>query len=110
MSFAIIALSGHQYRVSVHDQLTLPGILGEKNAVLQVKEVLLSSDKTLNLGQPYLNYRVTLKIISLSLTPKLRVFTYKSKSRYRKTRGFRAGQTLVEVISIEPVATLKATK
>ena len=110
MPFAIIALSGHQYRVAVHDQLTLASILGEKDTTIKVKEVLLAKDKTLNLGHPYLNYLVSLKVISTGLGPKLRVFTYKSKSRYRKTRGYRAGQTLVEVISIEPITPKKAAK
>jgi len=45
--------------------------------------------------------KVVLEVIENKKGEKIRVFTYKSKSRYRKTKGFRPSLTKVKVKKIE---------
>ena len=97
--YAIVRIKGHQYRVSEGDE-----ILVDKAEEKEVKaEVLLSvNDDKVLIGKPILkDVVVKTKILGEEKGDKIRIFTYKSKSRYRKTRGFRAQYTklLIQKIS-----------
>jgi len=96
--YAIIKLQGHQYQVSENDE-----ILVDKMSEDSKLEVLLFVDgKKIKVGKPVLkDVSVKIKVINEEKGDKIKVFKYKSKSRYRKRKGFRAQYTriLVEKIS-----------
>ena len=56
----------------------------------------------LNIGKPLLrNMKVTASIVEEKKAEKIRVIRFKAKSRYRKTIGFRALQTVLKIEKIE---------
>ena len=102
MSYAIVDIAGHQYRVQPGQTLTVPGLVKKPGDVITAKEVLLIHNGQVELGKPYLSTPVTFKVLKLVAGDKLKVATYKSKSRYRKTKGYRDQLTEIEVQSIGP--------
>lgn len=101
-TYAIIQLAGKQFKVTPDQTLTIdrqPLAVGES---MEITSVLLSSDgETTTVGTPTIkNAKVTLKVTEHTRGEKIRVATYKSKSRYRKVRGHRQDQTVVTVSKI----------
>ncbi|MBU0998076.1 50S ribosomal protein L21 [Patescibacteria group bacterium] len=96
--YAIIKLQGHQYQVSENDE-----ILVDKMSEGKELEVLLFVDgDKVKVGKPTLkDVSIKIKVINEEKGDKIKVFKFKSKSRYRRHRGFRAQYTrlLVEKIS-----------
>lgn len=103
MTYAIIQLQGKQHRVTVGDQLIVDRLENEDNTRLVVTDVLLTNvDAKITLGRPFVKAAsVELQVVEKTKGEKIRVFKYKSKSRYRKTRGHRQAQTLVTVTAVK---------
>lgn len=100
--YAIVSLSGRQYKISVGDKITVDNLSKNPGDKLTISEVLLARtrDKIL-VGQPYIeNHPVVAKVVNNQKGEKLHVSKYKAKSRYRKTIGFRAQQTVIQIESI----------
>lgn len=102
MSYAIIQLQGKQYMVREGDTLVVDRLENEAGTDLKVTDVLLvGSDKKSSVGGPTVQgATVTLKVNEHVKGEKIRVFKYKSKSRYRKTQGHRQLQSTLTVASI----------
>lgn len=100
--YAIIGLLGKQHKVSVGDTLVVDRLTQEEGKTFEVKEVLLMADGAdLKIGQPLVvGSSVSFKVLSHSKAKKIRVATYKSKSRSRKVKGHRQHQTTLEVVKI----------
>lgn len=103
MSYAIIQLQGKQHRVAVGDQLTVDRLAEDDNTKLVVTDVLLTNvNDSVTVGTPFVkNASVELQVVEKTKGEKIRVYKYKSKSRYRKTRGHRQAQTLVTVTALK---------
>ncbi|MBP7875527.1 50S ribosomal protein L21 [Candidatus Woesebacteria bacterium] len=103
MTYAIIQLQGKQHRVQVGDQLIVDRLENEDNTKMIVSDVLMTNvDDKVTVGAPFVKgATVELEIIEKTKGEKIRVFKYKSKSRYRKTRGHRQAQTLVTVTALK---------
>jgi large subunit ribosomal protein L21 len=100
--YAIIQLQGKQFRVSEADKLVVDRLDQEEGKTFSISEVLLvvDGDKR-QVGQPLVDgAKVELKVISHERGEKLRVFKYKSKSRYRRTMGHRQDLSTVVVAKI----------
>ena len=53
-------------------------------------------------GAPFVSdAKVTAEIVAHGRGPKIRVFKYKNKTRSRKTRGHRQGETTLKITKIE---------
>jgi large subunit ribosomal protein L21 len=102
MTYAIIQLQGKQFKVSEGQKLTVDLLPQEVGAKMEVTDVLLASDgKNVQVGQPLVEgAKVTLEVLESGKDAKLRVFKYKSKSKYRKTIGHRQRITNLEVAKI----------
>lgn len=101
MKYAVIALQGKQYRISEGEKLTVDLLdqpAEEKFVVTDV--LLLNNEGKIEVGTPFVKSQVTLKVLEHGKDAKLRVFKYKSKSKYRKTIGHRQNITNLEVVSI----------
>lgn len=101
--FAIIQCTGKQYIVSPNDSITVQHLDGNVGDELNITDVLLvSDDKKTSIGTPYVKGAVVkAKIISQQKGEKITVRRFKSKVRYRKTRGFRPLETEIKIVSIE---------
>ena len=106
MKYAVIAISGHQYQVEENQIITLDKQGLEDKKTASTTDVLLYvNDKNIKIGKPFVDSaKVDFEVVKNYKGKKLRVFTYKAKSRYRKTKGFRPQLTDIKItkISIKP--------
>lgn len=100
--FAIIRCAGKQFIVSEGERITVPHLAGNVGDALKLSDVLLTSDdKKISIGAPLVKDSIVeAKIVSQQKGEKITVRRYKSKVRYRKTRGFRPMETDIEIIRI----------
>jgi large subunit ribosomal protein L21 len=98
MKSAVIALDGKQFIVQEGTVLKVNSIENLDNL-----QVLAYKDEEMNdFGSPFLNHiLVKLEKIEDRLDEKLRVARFRSKSRYRKTKGFRQPISILKVVFIE---------
>ena len=103
MKYAIIQLQGKQYQVSVGDTLTIDRLDAEVGQIIENKDVLLvADDEKVTIGQPLVkDALVKFKVLEHGRGDKIRVFKYKSKSRYRRTIGHRQDLTNIEITEIK---------
>ncbi len=103
MSYAVIQLTGKQYKVSEGEKLTVGRLEAKEGETITVTDVLLTTtgDDTI-VGTPLVaGASVTLKVLIHDRAAKIRVAKFKAKSRYRKVQGHKQLQTQVEVVSIK---------
>lgn len=102
MKYAVISLAGSQHVVSEGETLIVNRLDQEENKNFTIEDVLLVVDgETRSIGTPLVSgAKVTLKVVSHDKGEKIRVATFKAKSRQRKVRGHRQPLTTVEVVSI----------
>src|ERR671937_1448143 len=95
--YAIISLSGKQYRVREGDRLLVDHVSTGEGKTFH-PEVLLTGGN----GKPNLSPRVqvTAKVIGSPLGEKIRIGKYRPKTGYRRHTGFRAKLTQIEIESI----------
>lgn len=102
MKYAVIAISGTQFRVEENQKLSVDNLNlkeGEKNTTDQV--LLTVDEDKIKVGTPIVkDAKVEFQILKNYQGKKLTVFKYKSKSRYRKTTGFRPQLTDIQITKI----------
>ncbi|HYD35581.1 MAG TPA: 50S ribosomal protein L21 [Vitreimonas sp.] len=100
--YAIIQIAGKQYRVAEGDMVTIDRLPQAPDEKIVVTDVLMTGNgDQISIGSPLVSKAsVTLKVTGQSRGDKIRVATYKAKSRYRKVRGHRQSLSTVEVVSI----------
>lgn len=101
-TYAVIQLNGKQFLVEEGETLTLDRLAGEANDTLTFTDVLLLvKNGTATIGTPLIpKAKVTAKLLSHEKDDTIRVFHYKSKSRYRKTRGHRQPTSTISITAI----------
>jgi len=102
MKYAVIAISGSQYKVEEGQQVTVDSLNLKEADTTTTDKVLLAVDgDKVQVGFPYVeNASVEYQVLKNYQGRKLRVFKYKAKSRYQKTRGFRAQLTDIKILKI----------
>lgn len=100
--YAVVKIGGSQYKVAEGDEIAVDKIDREKGKSLNFEEVLLFVDeKKVAIGQPLVkNAKIKAEIVDQFKGKKIRVATYKAKSRYRRVKGFRPLLTRVKILSI----------
>ena len=102
MKYAVIAISGTQHQVEENQKIVVDNLNLKEEEKSSTDQVLLTvNEDKVSVGTP------TVKDASVEFTvtknfkgEKIRVFKYKSKSRYRKTTGFRAQLTEIQITKI----------
>lgn len=97
--YAVIKLNNVQYKVNEGDELLVDKITDKK----ALAEVLLVVDgENVKVGDPVVKgAKVDFKILEeVEKGDKVTVVKYRSKSRYRKTMGFRPVHTRIKVTKI----------
>jgi large subunit ribosomal protein L21 len=102
MSFAIIAHSGKQYRVSEGDIINLDRVELPAGGEVDFPEVLaVKGSEGMILGRPRVeNARVTGRVVGHFKDKKVLVFKHKRRKNYRRTRGHRQTYTRVKIENI----------
>ena len=103
MKYAIIKAGGSQYQVSEGQEIDIFNLDKEKDEVMVFDSVLLVKDEEkISIGQPTVKgTSVKGKVIDQILGDKIRIATYKAKSRYRKVKGHRDQLTRVLIENID---------
>lgn len=102
MTYAVITTGGKQYKVELGKLYRFETIASSEK-ILTFKEVLLHVDgDAVQIGTPYLEgMTVSGEVVNpAEKAEKIRVFKFKAKSRYRKTKGHRQTHVLVKITSI----------
>jgi len=102
--FAVVKTGGKQYKVRVGQTIDVEKLAVDQGAQVRLDQVLLASnDGAVSFGRPLIDGAlVTARVVRQHKGPKLIVFKYKSKSRYRRRTGHRQNltQLLVQAIDI----------
>jgi len=98
--YAIIATGGKQYRVHAGQELAVEKLVGEVGDSVSLPVVLVADGGEVTTGADVTDRTVSATITGHDRDAKIRVFTYKNKSRQHKRRGHRQHKTLITVGSI----------
>ena len=95
-------VAGTQLRVSPDEVHEVPLLDREVGETVRLDEVLLVRDgETTLVGTPTVpGASVTAEIMAHGRGPKIRVFTYKRRKDYKKSRGHRQGYTRIVIRAI----------
>lgn len=104
MQYAVISTGGKQYLAFPGKELILEKLSAEEGGTVVFDQVLLSVDgDAVKIGEPTVDgLTVTGTVMRQGKGEKIRVFKYKSKSRYRRTTGHRQHETIVRIDAIGP--------
>ena len=100
--YAIIESCGKQYKVAQGDVVFFEKLDTEEGKKVSFdKVVLVSDDKKVEVGAPYVkNAKVEGKVVEHGKGKKILVYKYKAKKNYRRTQGHRQPYTKVEITKI----------
>jgi large subunit ribosomal protein L21 len=100
--YAVVKTGGKQVRVQPGDLVDLDLMDGEPGTRIELGEVLLIGGDSVTVGKPLVaGARVVATIQGDSSGPKIRIFKFKKRKRYRLTKGHRQHYTRVKIDSIE---------
>jgi large subunit ribosomal protein L21 len=98
--FAIIATGGKQYRVEEGQELTVEKLAGDVGDSVSLPVVLVGDGGDVTAGDDLGDRTVSATITGHTRGDKIRVFTYKNKSRQHKRRGHRQHHTTIKIDAI----------
>jgi large subunit ribosomal protein L21 len=101
--YAVVSSGGKQYRVEPGGTLVVERLTGEPGAAVTFERVLLLGDgEAVTVGTPIVE-GVTVRgtVLGEDRGPKLIVFKYRRKARYRRRAGHRQHLTRVRIDAIE---------
>lgn len=101
--YAIVEISGKQFKVSEKDLVKVPRQNAEINDKLQFPNVLLfEEDGKVEVGTPFVkNTAVTASVVEHGRDKKIIVFKKKRRKDYKVKRGHRQGFTLLRIESLK---------
>ena len=110
ITYAIIESCGRQYKVAEGDVVFFEKLdVEEGKKVTFDKVVLVSEDKKVEVGAPYVKgVKVEGKVVANGKGKKILVYKYKAKKNYRRTQGHRQPYTKVEITKIKTAAEKEA--
>jgi large subunit ribosomal protein L21 len=108
--YAVVTTGGKQYRVEAGGELMIERLIADPGSSVTFDRVLLIGDgDTVSVGTPTVDgATVTATVLGDVLGPKLRIFKFKQKVKYRRTSGHRQHLTRVRIDEIN--ASRKAAK
>jgi large subunit ribosomal protein L21 len=101
--YAVIRTGGKQYKVQVGDLIDVERLGGDDGASLELEPLLVVDDdgNVTATAQDLAKAKVTASVVGHHRGRKLRVFTYKNKTRQRRTLGHRQSLTRLKVEAID---------
>ncbi len=100
--YAVIETGGKQYRVSEGDAIIVEKLPHQVGDSVELERVLLvSGDAGVTVGQPLVaGAKVIARVESEGRGPKVLVWKYRAKQRYRRRQGHRQAQTRLRIEKI----------
>jgi large subunit ribosomal protein L21 len=102
--YAIVRAGGKQYRVQQGDTIYVERMATPVGETVRLAEVLLvaGGDGEARVGSPLLGQAAVVgTVVDQGRDKKVRVFKYKKRKHYRRTRGHRQSYTVLRIDSIE---------
>jgi large subunit ribosomal protein L21 len=102
--YAIVKAGGKQYRVQQGDTIYVDRLDAPVGETVRLGEVLLvaGSEGEAKVGSPLVSQAAVVgTVVDQTRDKKVRVFKYKKRKHYRRTRGHRQSYTAVRIDSIE---------
>jgi large subunit ribosomal protein L21 len=101
--YAVIRTGGKQYKVKVGDLIDVEKLGGEDGANLELEPLLVVDDdgNVTSAADDLAKAKVTASVVDHHRGKKIRVFTYKNKTRQRRTLGHRQSLTRLKVETID---------
>ena len=109
--YAIIETGGKQYRVQNGDVITIEKLDVKAGDKIEFDKVLVMGEGAdVKVGTPYVDAKVSAKVVENGKGEKVIVYKYKPKKDYHKKQGHRQPYTMVEITAIgaEKAAAKKA--
>jgi large subunit ribosomal protein L21 len=100
--FAVIKTKGYQYLVNKGETITIPAQIGEVGKKIEFKDVMMIKDKSKTLfGDPFIaGSKVKGIVKEHGRLPKIIVFKFKKRKKYRRKRGHRQDFSKIEITDI----------
>ena len=110
--YAVIRTGGKQYKVKVGDLIDVERLGGDDGASLELEPLLVVDDdgNVTSAAADLAKARVTASVVDHHRGRKIRVFTYKNKSRQSRTIGHRQSLTRLKVETIDLGTRKRATR
>ena len=110
--YAVIRTGGKQYKVKVGDLIDVEKLGGDDGASLELEPLLVVDDdgNVTSTAQDLAKAKVTASVVDHHRGTKIRVFTYKNKTRQRRTLGHRQSLTRLKVETIDLGARKRASR
>ena len=100
--YAIVRAGGKQYRVEKGDTIYVERLLTAVGEKVTLGEVLLVGGEETRVGRPLVDKAaVVALVIDQGRDAKIRVFKYKKRKHYRRTRGHRQAYTALRIEAIQ---------
>jgi large subunit ribosomal protein L21 len=101
--YAVIRTGGKQYKVKVGDLIDVEKLGGDDGASLELEPLLVVDDdgNVTSAAADLAKAKVTASVVNQHRGTKIRVFTYKNKTRQRRTLGHRQSLTRLKVETID---------
>lgn len=102
MILAVIKTGGKQYLVKPGDKIKVEKLKGKVGQSVKFDALLATDDKgtKVEIGKPFLKFKVEAKILKQDRAKKILVVKYKSKIRYLKRVGHRQPYTQIQIEKI----------
>ena len=101
MKYAIVQSGAHQLRAEEGNLIEVYRLDAEVGAKVDLPIVLMADGNDVKVGNPLVEgAKVRTTVVEHARGPKIRVFKYKAKKRYRKRQGHRQELTLLRVDQI----------
>jgi len=102
MQYAIVESGGKQYRAVPGETIEVDRLHKEVGEQVALKVLLLADGDEIAVGTPYVeNATVQASVVAQFKAPKVIVFKYKPKERYRRKRGHRQQYTRLKIEAIK---------
>jgi len=98
--YAVIELGGKQYKVATGDEVIVDRLELDEGKSLSLAPLILGGEKKAVTAAELKGARVKAKVEEHLLGEKIRVFKYKPKSGYRRTKGHRSRLSRVSIQTI----------
>lgn len=104
--FAVVGISGKQYKVALGDEVVVDHINADVGATMEYPSMLVADGTSVTLGKDATTVMVKTTVLSHGQGEKMHVRRFTAKSRHRRHIGFRPMTT---TLKIEAIGTHKAT-
>jgi large subunit ribosomal protein L21 len=101
--YAILETGGKQYKVRPGDTLQVEKLTAASGETVELDRVLMvSDDDALTVGSPFVDgAKIVAEVVDHHRGPKIIVFKYKAKVRYRRKTGHRQSLTTLRIKEIQ---------